>query len=313
LARQFTEKNLLYQIDDFGRLEAKHFVGFSFEKVDFMGEFNDEYLAFTDCQFTNCAFYKCTWKNVKFQKCVFNKTSFSIARFENCQFRDCTFEKISISGNEMKFFNTYIEPYKFISAAYTNIDPKVLKEQNVDPKHQAYRLEGTKSSAARMLLQMRPIRNKIDTFMEAKHIARKCESFSHIKKGYYDFQCRDSIWSGLRGLLSLPLYYIEYLFILAVGWLSGWGLKIGRTFLIGFLVTIGFAFYYNYFLFETDSFIKNYLKSLEYWFLFGYTKYDLKNVTFPNQLIIFLNSLLGLFWFGTILPVLLEKMGKDNE
>ena len=307
------KKNSYIDLCSFKVLNTSRLVNFNFQCIDFIGELNDKYFVFTECIFDRCAFYKSTWKNIKFQKCSFDRTSFSLAKFEDCDFRDCSFSNISISGNEMEFINTYIEPYKFISAAYTNLDRDTLKEKNIDPKYQSYRLEGTKSSVARMLLQMRPIRNKIDDFMAAKHIARKCESFFLIKKGLYDLSSGGTIGSKLSGFISTPLFFIEYLFVLSIGWLSGWGLKIGRTLLIGFICTIGFSIYYKYKIFVTNTFAENYLKSLEYWFLFGYTKYDLKEIGFLDQLIIFSNSLLGLIWFGTILPVLLEKMGKDNE
>jgi hypothetical protein len=301
------------QINDIEKMEKGRFKGFKFERTDFIGELEKKHFVFTECQFIQCAFYKCVWKNVKFQKCSFEKTSFSISQFEDCEFRDCHFKEISISSNEMKLINVYIEPFKFISAAYTNLDVNTLREEGVDPEYQAYRLEGTKASVARMLLQMRPIRNNIDTFMEAKHIARRCESFHLIKKGFFDVTKGEDFKTKLKGLVKIPLYFIEYFIIFAIGWLSGWGLKIGRTFLIGFLCTICFSLYYNFFLFKSDSFIGNYLKSLEYWFLFGYTKYSMTNIPFLDQLIIFMNSFLGLFWFATVLPVLLEKMGKDNE
>jgi len=241
------KKNVLIEISDFKNLKIKHIRDFSFNYVDFMGKLENTYLNFNNCNFVECSFYRSSWKNIKFQKCNFENTSFSITKFENCEFRECKFKDISISGNEMKFLNSYIEPYKFIKAAYTNLDSSILKEKNINPKYQLYRLEGTKSSAARMLLQMRPIKNDIDTFMDAKHIARKCESFHNIKKGFYQFSCKE-LKTKFKGLLSILLYFIEYLFISAIGWLSGWGLKAGRTLIIGLLCTIGFSFYYNFFL-----------------------------------------------------------------
>jgi hypothetical protein len=306
------KKKSWVQIDDFAKVKTKRIRDFKFDYVDFIGNFDDSYMTFNECTFTCCSFYRSSWKNIKFRDCMFQNTSFSISKFENCEFRDCKFNNISISGNEMKFINSYIEPQHFIAAATTNLDPDILHEQNVLPEYQSYRLEKTKSSVARMLLQMKPIKNDIDTYVQAKRIARKSESFFQIKKHFYEIKA-GKLKAKFFGVIGILLCFIEFLFISTIGWLSGWGLKTGRALILGLICTILFALYYHFYLFQPDSFVKSYLRGLEYWFLFGYTRYDISSLSLINKIVVFLNSLLGLFWFATILPVLIEKMGKENE
>ena len=306
------KKNTWVDIGEFEKITTKHIKRFNFDHVDFKGEFKSSYMTFNECEFKSCSFYRSSWKNVKFRNCFFQETSFSISRFENCEFRDCKFKDISISGNEMKFINTYIEPHRFITAAKTNLDRKVLKQEDVKAEYQIFKLEKTKSTAARMLLKMKPIKNDIDTFMHAKRITRKSESFFLIKKNYHDVLF-GSIMAKVFGLIRMALYFIEYLFIFAIGWLNGWGLKAGKSIVLGFLCTIVFSLYYYLHLFKHESFAICYLRELEYWFLFGYTMHDVSEISLIGKTVIFLNSLLGLFWFATILPVLIEKMGKENE
>ena len=306
------KKNVWIDIADFIKLKKNIIENFTFTDIDFEGIVFKERLKFLKCKFISCSFRNSEWDSVKFTDCEFTRTSFSISKFTNCEFRKCKYKEIGISGNETKFDNVYIEPKKFINAAYTNTDEKVLFELKINPLYQIYRLENTKTAVARMLLQMKPIRNDIDTYATAKKIARTSEIFYYIKKNLYEIKI-NRFFCKINPLLKLMTNYIEFLFTYSIGWLSGWGLKVGRTLSIGFIVTLFFGAYYYFFTFKDNELIDCYLRSLEYWFLVGYTKYDFENVSIINQYIIFMNSLLGMFWFGTLLPVILEKLGKSDE
>lgn len=74
-----------------------------------------------------------------------------------------------------------------------------------------------------------------------------------------------------------------------------------------------FSFIYKYFIFESELYIQQLLKSFEYWFLIGYTKYSFSNLNIYQQLVIFFNSFLGLIWYASLIPIIFNKMSKDDK
>ena len=74
-----------------------------------------------------------------------------------------------------------------------------------------------------------------------------------------------------------------------------------------------FSFIYRYFVFENELYIQQLLKSFEYWFLIGYTKYKFDNLSISQQLVIFCNSFLGLLWYASLIPIIFNKMSKDDK
>lgn len=306
------KKNVWIDISDFSKISKKEILNFKFENIDFEGTLSGKDLRIKNCNFILCSFRNSNWSNIKFTNCNFTQTSFSLSTFKNCEFRNCNYSKIGISGNETKFDNVYIEPQNFINSAYTNTDKNVLKEFKRNLYYQKYRLENTKTIVARMLLQMKPIRNEIDIYAIAKKVARTTEIYYYMKKNIFNIST-NKIFKKLFYIVKLVINIIELLFTLSIGWLSGWGLKIGRTILIGFIITIIFSLYYKIVIFNKLNYFNCYLRSLEYWFLVGYTKYSFDDIPMFNQIIIFMNSLFGMFWFGTLLPVILEKLGKSDE
>ena len=97
------------------------------------------------------------------------------------------------------------------------------------------------------------------------------------------------------------------------GWLTGWGHKIGKTVFIGIIGITLFSFIYKYWFFENDTYIQNLLKSCEYWFLVGYTKYTFNDLNICKQFIIFCNSFLGLLWYASLIPIIFNKMSKNDK
>jgi hypothetical protein len=308
------KKNIWIDISEFKEIDKKlkyRLNDFTFENVDFEGTI-DKKIKFENCTFISCSFRHTEWKNIKFYKCKFNQVSLSMSKFIYCEFRDCDFKKIGISGNETKFIDIYIRPKTFISAAYTNLDEYILKENSTDPLHQKYRLAYTKSKIARMLLRMKPIRADIDVYAEAKKTARMSESIYYIYRNYYN-SVTNSFFNKFIPLLKLALSIVELIITYLFGKASGWGLKIGRTAVVGFLFISLFSLYYHLFGIDTNGYFYCFLRSLEYWFFIGYTKYPFKDLIFRDQIIIFFNSFLGMMWFGTLIPVILEKLGKSDE
>lgn len=296
-------------VADFERIESWKVKEFTFTEIDFEGNYGGQKLAFDDCVFEMCSFRNTRWENTKFRNCKFKLTTFSLAEFSQCEFRNCTYEKIGISGNETKFSEVFIEPSRFISAAYTNTDPNVLSENGTSPAYQKYRLEGTKAAVARALLNMQPIHRDIEALTSAKRIARMSEGRYRTRSAQIDF----STGSRWRGAIRFASYFSEHLLVSMFGWLSGWGLKAGRLILIGLLMVSLFLGYYQISGFPTSSLIENLIRTMEYWFLFGYTKYDLQELPAHIHAVVFLNGFAGLVWFGTMLPVVLEKMSSGDE
>lgn len=304
------KKNVWIKIDDF-QDSIYRVEDFTFENVDFEGTLNKR-LKFLRCKFINCSFRYTTWTHVKFNDCLFSRVSFTISKFNYCEFRDCKYEKIGLSGNETQFKDVFIEPDKFVKAAYTNTNENVLKENGTSVKYQKYRLEYSKSKFARMLLRMKPIRADIDSYSKAKMTARITENIFYIKKYYHDFTINTYVFKILpllRFILSIIELVVTYLFGIA----SGWGLKFSRMFIVGLFLTLYFGIYYKLIFFYNQSFIECYLRSLEYWFFVGYTKYPFGKTLSDHQIIVFINSLLGIFWYSILIPVILEKLGKSDE
>jgi len=287
----------------------------TFSTVDFSGTLEPEKtksITFNNCTFENVSFSGTIFKNVKFQKCIFDKTTFSLSTFSNCEFRDCTYKDIGISGNTTVFNDCYIDSKKLLGNVFLNQNKDFLKEKNTTPLYQKYRHIKTKSVIARKIMSMPPVINDLSMLIKSISVARNYETKASIL-GNMNHIMTESSYSKIPYIVSFLFPILELIIINIFGWLTGWGYKIGKTTFIGIIGIIMFSFVYNYCLFEEYLYIENLLRSFEYWFLIGYTKYSFECLDIYTQLIIFLNAFFGSLWFASLIPVIFNKMSRDDK
>ncbi len=307
-------KELIIDLKSFLDLYSKY-DNYTFNTVDFSGTLEPEKtksISFSNCTFQNVSFSGTIFKNIKFQKCKFDKTTFSLSTFESCEFRDCQYIDIGISGNTTIFNDCYIDSKKLLDNAYLNEDKNLLKEKNTTPLYQKYRHIKTKSVIARKIMSMPPVMNDLSMLIQSISVARNYETKASIY-GNLNHIMTESFWSKIPYILSVFFPILEWIIINIFGWLTGWGYKIGKTTFIGIFGIVIFSLIYNLYVFEDKSYIENLLKSFEYWFLIGYTKYSFQDLSIYTQLIIFCNAFFGSIWFASLIPVVFNKMSKDDK
>lgn len=307
-------KNSIISLTSF--LSAKNkYQNYTFETIDFIDELIPEKtktITFNNCVFKNVSFIGTIFENIKFQKCKFEKTTFSLSTFNNCEFRDCEYKDVGISGNTTIFNDCYIDSQKLLKNVFLNRDKELLKEKKTTLLYQNFRHVKTKSIIARKIMTMSPVRNDLSMLIRTISIARNYETKASILEEYYNLVIK-SVFSKIPHLFSFIFFILEFMVINLFGWLTGWGHKIGKTAFIGISCIIIFSFIYKYYVFENELYIQQLLKSFEYWFLIGYTKYKFDDLSIPQQLVIFCNSFLGLLWYASLIPIIFNKMSKDDK
>lgn len=291
-----------------------HLNDFTFEKIDFSGTLDGDQIKFTfrNCKFTKCSFRNAEFKNIKFTNCIFSYTTFALGYFKNCEFRNCRFNKIGVSGNSMVFEDCYINPEHFLKDLFLNTNAAVLREFQTNVAFQSYQQTKTKSVIARKLTESLPIKNDIEYHILSIKIARKYEILAFMKEAIY-YLTHGKFSDKLTNFFNLLYSLFEMPVIMLFGWLSGWGYKIGKTLTIGILSILLFTILNKSIIFKCDTFSDSLLKTVEYWLLFGYTKYDFNLIPSNLQWIILLNSIFGMIWFAALIPIIINKLGKSNE
>lgn len=244
----------------------------SFEECDFNGEFTSEVsrheISFGKCSFTMCDFGGSVWRGVKFSQCKFQRCSFTMAEFQDCIFYECEWADITISGTETKMPNTLVSnPYKFISAAYTNLDKKTLSIHSKTPSYQKMRLEGTKAKFSRTLLKNAENHGDEDAYYGAIQTYLNQSLRSKIKKSMYEIT--DGKASISHGMTVLAAYFELFLLNIS-GFVNCWGKSIARPAIIGIILTAAFGLIYGL---MSKDFEKGFVQGFDITFLIGYTKY----------------------------------------
>lgn len=161
-------------------------------------------------------------------------------------------------------------------------------------------------------MTMSPVRNDLSMLIRTISIARNYETKASILEECHNLTIKSRL-SIIPHLFSFIFFILEFMIINLFGWLTGWGHKIGKTAFIGISCIIIFSFIYRYFVFENELYIQQLLKSFEYWFLIGYTKYPTNDLSIYQHLVIFCNSFLGLLWYASLIPIIFNKMSKDDK
>lgn len=307
-------KNSIIDLNSF--LDAKNkYQNYTFETIDFIGELIPEKtktITFNNCVFENVSFIGTIFENIKFQKCKFGKTTFSLSTFNNCEFRDCEYKDVGISGNTTIFNDCYIDSKKLLKNVFLNRDKELLKEKNTTLPYQNFRHVKTKSIIARKTVTMSPVKNDLSMLIRTISVARNYETKASILEEWNNIFIKSMIYKVVH-IFSLIFFLLELMVINLFGWLTGWGHKIGKTVFIGIFCIVVFSLIYRYYVFENELYSYQLLKSFEHWFLVGYTKYSTTDLCFSKQLVIFCNSFLGLLWYASLIPVIFNKMSKDDK
>jgi len=307
-------KKLIVNLETIKESQFTHLSEFTFENIDFTGSLDGEQRKFTfrKCIFRKCSFRGAIFINIKFTACEFDYTTFALGYFRDCEFRNCTYNQIGVSGNSMTLENCYIDPELFLKNLYLNANSDVLDENHTSLQYQKFQQAKTKAVIARKLTEMQPIKNDIEFHILSIETARKHEVLAYFDESFYNlFYGKDK--AKIKNLFNLIFSFLEYPIIMLFGWISGWGYKIGKTIFLGIFCISIFAIINNALIFQSDSISASLLKTLEYWLIFGYTKYDFTLIPKNFQWLIFLNSFLGMIWFAAIIPIIINKLGKSNE
>ncbi len=282
-----------------------------FNRCDFEGDFETK-IIFKNCIFDLCDFGLSTFVSTKFTNCTFIRCSFSQCTLKNCEFRDCNYQRIHFSGNETEIPGTMInKPSDFVfgGEAFTDHLP-----EGVSARYQRFRFLETRSNFSRSLLANLQLEGSEDTYYDCVKTATICEDKARIGKSWQlfdsamDFKTKKryldrslGVVSGLSGVLSA---WVSLQVLRGIGWLNGWGSNISRVLLFGFLLISFLAVAYN--CFYKIGWIDSYVKSMEIFFLFGYTNYS----EFGRQdfYMVFLNAMFGVSWFAVAIPTIVNRL-----
>ncbi|EJM13449.1 hypothetical protein PMI22_05001 [Pseudomonas sp. GM21] len=306
----FTSTGLLEYIEkkSLRRFNCK---SINFHECDFNGEFVSEVsrheISFGKCSFTKCDFGGGVWRGVKFSECKFDRCSFTMAEFQDCIFYECEWIDITLSGTETKLPNTLISnPDKFISAAYTNLDKKILSKYSKNPSYQKMRLEGTKAKFSRTLLKNAENHGDDDAYYGAvkTYLNQSLKSKLHQSK-YEIMHGKGFVGHGMNFLAAC----LELLLLNMSGFVNCWGKSIARPAIIGILLTLAFGILYGYML---DDFQKGLIKGFDITFLVGYTKYASADNPVNIQALYGINAFFGLWWYAVLVPTLINRISRVN-
>lgn len=249
--------------------------GIAFQSCDFQGFFRSEsQIVFDDCKFSDCDLALTTWVNVKFSRCYFDKSSFGMTTFNGCEFRDCKWSELGLSPNETTLNQTLISnPSEFIKSASTNLDEDVLKKYKARKLNQICKLETTKATVARQILKSfeksgdeRAYYNAVKTFELQQARGRIYESVR------ISTDVKSTPWKRLISAGALPFWSLEFVILMSVGWITGWGASILRPIIFSVATWGIFGELYKYW---PDTSIKTFpfQRATDISLLAGYTNY----------------------------------------
>lgn len=252
-----------------------------FRECDFQGFFEPEsQYVFEKCHFIKCDLSLTTWKNIKFSKCKFIESSIGQTRFENCEFRDCNWEKTGFSPNETEFVRCLVSnAEECVNSAYTNLDKEVLSTRNILPLYQKMKLQGTKSTIARMLLRNHQEIGDENTFYRTVKTFEKRQSIAKIYESFYGVMYEKWLLKPFYLIKTLS-WLLEILFIVVFGALNGWGASISRPLIWLIIVAAVFACVYSGM--SSSLEVSAYQRAFDIGILAGYTNYGAEKCVFAR-------------------------------
>ena len=211
-----------------------------------------------------------------------------------------------MSGTETRISDTVVtNPEAFISAAYTNLDPDVLRQNNTNVSYQRMRLEQSKAKLARLLVSNlerhgddKGYYEAIATYVDQGLISQLAE-VRHKK-----FSKKNPYWNSLL----IGLYQLERFIINLSGKMNGWGRTVARPALIGACLIGVFGLLYSQV--GVESLPRSLMAAYDITLLVGYTKHATKNSPWLMELLYALNALLGLWWYAVFVPTVINRISR---
>ncbi|HYI64931.1 MAG TPA: pentapeptide repeat-containing protein [Allosphingosinicella sp.] len=246
--------------------------GQTFVDCDFQGFFVFKtQMVIKGCSFEGCDLALTTWENVKFSSCTFRRSSIGQTTFRRCEFRQCHWEDIGFSSNETSFEHVLVtNPENLVASAYTNLDPQILSTKGITPQYQLYKLEGTRSTIARLLLRNLQDVGDEQTYYQAVKVFELHQAKARWSQAWYEFKF-DKQKSRLRSAISAGLWFADQTILRLFGALNGWGASVARP--LSILVGTIFVFAMIYALLDRPEDDNPLLRSFDIAVLAGYTNY----------------------------------------
>jgi len=282
----------------------------TFTKCDFRGRFEKKPIVFKNCRFEGCDFGYTFWKKAKFTECTFKSCSLSLATFADCEFRDCTWERIGISGNETKLPGTLItNPEAFIAAAYTNLDRDTLTKVGKTPEEQKMRLERTKSTVSRSILNTLSQIGEEEDYYEAVKTCLNQSLTARISHANYSAGMAQGVFRKIFHLSRMQIYLAEKKIINLSGQINCWGASIARPCIIGLAIIALFTLAY-YAAGVRPDLPSALMASVDVSLLIGYTKHVSRGIPRFDQAIFALNMGIGLAWYAVFVPTIINRISR---
>lgn len=289
-----------------GEPEKKEFrkiENITFTSCDFEGDFSNNTLVFVRCKFDRVDFGLTTFQEAKFTNCTFDKSSFTQAKLINCELRNCTFIDIWASGNATELEKTLItNPYDFIKGIVAYTEPFVRSPQKV--KEQELRAGQTRATLARVVLSATTHEGSNKNFYEAVKTATLFEAYEKISNGKLSLLDPKKGWNKLDGVFDIISGSIEIPVLKLFGFMNCWGRSLARPVILGFLSVLAFAVCYSTRSNPCDL-GSAVVKSIEVFFLFGYTKFSEPD---SYSFSLLMNALFGLGWYLITIPTLVNRL-----
>lgn len=291
--------------------DTKIFRDIHFYKCDFEGAF-DYRIVFIGCTFEMTDFGLTTFKKAKFTSCHFQSTSFTMCSLLDCEMRDCTFERINISGNETDLAKTLVtNPIAFFKGAKAHVEHLPAEKSALKQK---LKMVETKSTVARRIMATLSEEGsetsfyegvKANTLLECR--ARMARSILAVMSAFNnkDLSYFKKLLIVLAQTFTLFFAAADLVLLYIMGAINAWGASLTRPLIFGSFIV--FLFSLTYWLFG-HSMSNSALKSLEIWFLFGYTKYANLSDSTTTSWVQISNAVAGLCWYAITIPTIVNKL-----
>jgi uncharacterized protein YjbI with pentapeptide repeats len=279
-------------------LKAKHF-----ETCDF-NHFTLDDSSFYKCTFVNCLFDKSNFNHVKFSKCHFETCHFLNVKFQNCQFLDCEFENISASAEQVYFISSSLLASKFVDALSTNLS---ALPDNTTASYQQYRLLKTKAKiAGRILIGLRdePEPNILGDANRTFEISLQNRQIAAAR--WIDDGQKLVDQNNWNQFVMVPFRRAELEVMRFAGFFTDWGSSPVKS---GWFLLGAFGLFWAvYWLVLGQNLRDAALRALDCTFVFGYGNYQRGSKIQAIDWVMFVNALVGLWWYGLFVPALTKRI-----
>lgn len=279
--------------------------GITFQGCDFEGDFRGINITFDKCTFKHCDFGESYWLEAKFSGCTFDSCSLTVTEFESCLFYGCEWNKLTVSGTETKLNNTLVtNPSKFIAAAYTNTDPKVLEPKYKTASYQLMRLETTKVKIARVLHKSAEGHGDEEAYYDSIKTKINQSIKASNTEAIYNFRAKKN---RIQNALKFLVGHLEFAILNSSASINAWGRSIVRPTLLGLAIMLLFGACYGS---QLGNYYQGLIQGFDITFLVGYTKYANSGISELTQALYALNAFLGLWWYAILVPTLINRLSR---